>query len=222
MTSETKAEHFQRMPWSSAARLIVWFDPNIHQYDPEFHYLTGQVKAVGGNVTLFDHFDERIQYLEVVYEEKITIITSGASGQQFVPQIHLLSQVASIYIFCANPSRHTAWTSAWEKVKGLFDCIELVYEDIQKQRQPFQQEYLSTSFIDTVNNDLCTGDLNRLELTLMRYTQLFKRIILDMNEEERSPKDFLAYCREKYADNQHQLKLIDQFEQDYSPDRASW
>ena len=76
------------------------------------------------------------------------------------------------------------------------------------------------SFIDTTDM-VPKDDLNRLQPSFM-YTQLFKHIILNMKESERFPKDFLAYCRQKYANNRKLLELIDEFDRDYTSDRAIW
>ena len=84
----------------------------------------------------------------------------------------------------------------------------------------FSQKSVPISFVDTTQ-DLSSIDLNRLEPSFM-YTQLFKDIILGMKESERSSKDFLDYCRQQYADNPKQLEIIDEFDRQYSSDKAIW
>ena len=127
------------LEFSSKIHCLVGSQHSRH-YDPEYIYLTKQLDTIVNNVTLFQQMDECVQYLQVLYEEKIIVITSGALGEQLVQQIHSLSQVALIYIFCSNPSRHSSWASAWSKIKGIFDCIELICDDIQQQHARIQPE----------------------------------------------------------------------------------
>ena len=51
--TEAKQNQFERIPWNFPAKFIVWLDPNIRHYDPEYNYLTKQLDTVVNNITLF-------------------------------------------------------------------------------------------------------------------------------------------------------------------------
>ena len=126
-TTEAKRNQFDRIRWNFPAKFIVWLDPNIYHHDPEYNYLTKQLDTIVNNVTLFQHMDECIQYLQVLYEEKIIVITFwGTRRTTRAADSFAVNRVAVVYIFCAHPSRHSSWTSAWSKIKGIFDCVELI------------------------------------------------------------------------------------------------
>ena len=69
--NEAKLNRFERIRWNFSAKSIVWLDPNIHHYDPEYNYLNKQLHNIANNVTLFQQISECMQYLQVLYEEKI-------------------------------------------------------------------------------------------------------------------------------------------------------
>ncbi len=77
------------------------------------------------------------------------------------------------------------------------------------------------SFI-SASKDVSDDNLNQLEPNFM-YTQIFKKIFLDMNHDKQAIKDFAEYCRVIYENKDHVLKLIDEFERDYCPETSiSW
>jgi hypothetical protein len=54
------------------------------------------------------------------------------------------------------------------------------------------------------------------------YTQIFKEILLELEDNGRSVKDLVNYCREQYDGNKEELKIIDEFARDYRPDSSIW
>lgn len=57
---EKKETHFHKLQSNFSPRSIVWLDPHIHQYDPDYNYLKTKLNTIIDNVTLFQHLDECI------------------------------------------------------------------------------------------------------------------------------------------------------------------
>lgn len=58
--------------------------------------------------------EDYIQSLPV--DERIIFVVSGLLGQDFVPRIYPLEQIAAIYVFCADRNKHLLWTNQYPKV----------------------------------------------------------------------------------------------------------
>ena len=75
------------------------------------------------------------------------------------------------------------------------------------------------SFVSS-NAEGSAVDLDQLEPSFM-YTQLFKKILLEMKHDESARKDLVEYCREQ-ENLSDELTLIDEFDRQYRPDKAIW
>ena len=138
--------------------------------------------------------------------------------KNIVQQIHSMSHIDGIYVFCGNTSRHKSWASKWSKIKGVYDCIELICSNLQQTLTTFHEDETPMSFVKS--SDLSSStDLNRLDPSFM-YTKLFKDILLNMEHNQQSLEDFCQHCRKMCADNPSELKIIDEFSDLYSPERA--
>ena len=52
-------------------------------------------------------------------------------------------------------------------------------------------------------------------------TQLLKEIFLQMKDDDEQAKmDLIGHCPQHYANNLSRIKVLEEFERDYRPDRA--
>ena len=171
------------------------------------------------DVQVFTESAACVDFLREVDDEKVFVIASGALGKDLVPQIHLLPQVDTIYIFCDNRERHKPWTVEWSKVKDVYTRIKDIREALQHSVKQCNQESTPMSFVSS-NAEGSAVDLDQLEPSFM-YTQLFKKILLEMKHDESARKDLVEYCR-KQENLSDELTLIDEFDRQYRPDKAIW
>jgi len=54
------------------------------------------------------------------------------------------------------------------------------------------------------------------------WFQLFIEVILRMHHKSSDRKELINICRKSYAENNKQLNIIDEFEKDYTPEKAIW
>ncbi|CAF1406183.1 unnamed protein product [Adineta steineri] len=200
--------------------LLIWVDASIDQADKDCQNTLAQLKSVVNDVNLCTESDQCIQTLNNVDKEQAFVITSGSLGQHLVPRIHGIPQLDAIYIFCGNKSRHEKWTQNWTKIKGVHTNITDICQALQVAVKQCDQDTIAVSFL-AVNNTVSTDNLNQLEPTFM-YTQLFKEILLDIQYGAKAIKDLAVCCREVFAGNSTELKVINEFEHDYRPKRAIW
>ncbi|CAF2992222.1 unnamed protein product [Rotaria socialis] len=82
--------------------LVIWVNGNIDSNNEECQNTLEQSRAVVREVIIFTTSAQCIQYLKGMGDEKAFIISSGALGQNLVDEIHTMTQVDVIYIFCGD------------------------------------------------------------------------------------------------------------------------
>ncbi|CAF1440001.1 unnamed protein product [Adineta steineri] len=200
--------------------LLIWVDASIDETNKDCQITLAQLKSVANDVNLFTESDQCIQVLNKVDKQQAFVVTSGYLGQHLVPKIHDMPQLDAIYIFCGDKSRHQGWTQNWTKIKGVHTNIKDICQALQSAVKQSDQDTIAVSFL-TINEMASADNLNQLEPTFM-YTQLFKEILLDMEYGDNAIKDLVILCRELYPDNKGELKIINEFERDYDPEKAIW
>ncbi|CAF0790511.1 unnamed protein product [Adineta steineri] len=221
-TSKTTASSNIRQSRQRMAQnyLLIWVDASIDEGKTDCQDTLTQLKNVINDVNLCTESEQCIQALNKVDKEQVFVITSGLLGQHLVPQIHGMSQLDAIYIFCSNKSRHETWTQNWKKIKGVHTNIKEICQALQLAVKQCDQDSIAVSFL-TINEMASTDNLNQLEPTFM-CTQLFKEILLDVEYDHKAIQDLAVCCREVFTDNPSELHLINEFERDYRPQQAIW
>ena len=193
--------------------ILVWLDFNVSiALDDEHRNIIHQVRQIIHDINIFSDVNKCIDYLYEIKHEKIFMIVSGSLGQYIVPHIHDMSKLDSIYIFCGAPSRHEKWTQEWSKVKGVFTQIEPICDSLKEMTKKCKQDCVSLSIVKPTN--VCAQNFDQLDQSFM-YTQILKEILLEIEYDEQSFQDLVAYCRLQYANNLNELNFIKIFESNY-------
>ena len=99
--------------------LVIWCDPDINQ-NQDIQTTIQQLKRVMPCVLSTNDFDECKQWLMQYHRDKrIFFIVSNKFGKQIVPDIHSLSWLIAIYVYCTDRKIHTRWTADYPKVRGV-------------------------------------------------------------------------------------------------------
>ena len=138
-------------------------------------------------------------------------------AQRILPLIHDIPQLDTVYILCRSTSKHEEWTKAWVKVEGIHTDITSIRQSLQHVVKQLNHDSITISFIG-VGEGASGDNLNQLEPSFM-YTQIFKEILLEMDFDDQSVKNFATYCRNG---NYGSSVNINQFENDYQPELAIW
>ncbi|CAF5039844.1 unnamed protein product, partial [Rotaria sp. Silwood1] len=125
-------------------------------------------------------------------------------GRQIVPEIEALPQLEAIYVFCGNQSVHEQWAKKISKVKGVYTKIEPICQALEIDRQRCDQAMIPISF-------------NGRDALFM-YTQLLKEALLEIEDDDKkSIKDLVDYCREQDDISEDQIKLVEREYRDHTP-----
>ncbi|CAF3875894.1 unnamed protein product, partial [Rotaria sp. Silwood1] len=184
--------------------LLVWLDANIDESKEDFQNTLKHLRRIVASITIFTDAQQCFDYLSGITKEKAFMIVSGSLGQQLVPDIEAMQQLESVYVFCGNQSYHEQWANKVPKIKGVYTKIEPICEALKIDRQQCDQAMIPISF-NTID-------------PLFMYTQLLKEALLEIEDDDRkSIKDLVTYCREQEDISEDQIKLIEREYSDHTP-----
>jgi tetratricopeptide (TPR) repeat protein len=198
--------------------LLIWVDESIDKSTEACQNTLAQLRSVVNNVNIFTKLDEAVDFLTEVHEMKALLILGGTLGQHIMSLIHDIPQLDSVYIFHDNKPGHDQWIKEWVKVKGVHTELISICESLQRDVKKFNHDSIAISFV-ALDEETPIKNLDQLEPSFM-YTQIFKEIILEMEHNEQSIKNFILLWRFHYMNNTLKLNDIAEFERDYCPQSA--
>jgi tetratricopeptide (TPR) repeat protein len=200
--------------------LLIWLDSNIDDNNDDCRNTVTQLRRAVHNIKKFTDRDECVEFLQGMDNDKACMIISGSLGQHIVPRVHNMSQVDSIFIFCGNKKRHEQWAKEWPKIKGVFTDIKPICEALKQAAQQCEQNAISISYMATGSGNT-TKKLDQLDPSFM-YTQIMKEILLTISFEQKHFTEFIDYCRDALADNEPELKNVDELRRKYPNQTPIW
>jgi tetratricopeptide (TPR) repeat protein len=147
-----------------------------------------------------------IEFITQIVNEQIILILSKTSMENLDTNIRDASQLRFIYI---SDNTKTSFND-FPKIRGIHPTMTDVYDQLERDVNLFTYDFgaiLSVSSDDTSDSHFA-------------YIQVLKDILLETDEKTDLKKNMLDFCREEYADNEIQLKFIDEFEQHFQSDDA--
>ncbi|CAF3666673.1 unnamed protein product [Adineta steineri] len=209
----TNATENRRMNMQNV--LLIWLDNNINENNADCTNTIKQFKRVVNNVNTFTDGEQCVEFIQTITNNKVCMIVSDSLGQHIVPNVHDMSQVDTILVFCNNQASHEQWTKEWPKIKGVFTDISAICEALKQAAHQCEQNATSISFVASKNK------FDQLDSTFI-YTQILKEILLTINFDDEHFKEFIAYCREVYEDDENELKNVNQLQITYKDNTAIW
>jgi hypothetical protein len=98
---------------------LIWLDASINSQ--ENLYAQERFRLSINYLQIFDQLDQCENHIRsVCSQDRIVLVASGGLGQHLVPKIHNLTQVYSIYIYCANKEFHQQWSEQYKKVQQIY------------------------------------------------------------------------------------------------------
>ncbi|CAF1299682.1 unnamed protein product [Adineta steineri] len=188
--------------------LLIWLDSSIDETNDNCQNAITRIRRAVNDINTYTDVDQCFEFIETVVDKKACMIISGSLGQHFVPFVHNMPQIDSIFIFCDNRKHHEQWTKDWPKIKGVFTDITPICEALKEAAHQCEQNAISMSFVGT------NKKLDQLDPPFM-YTQIIKEIILTIEFDQKHIQDYFNYCRDVFADNEKEIKNIKQLEDEY-------
>ena len=201
--------------------VLIWLDNNIdEENNADCRNTVTQLRRLINTINTFTNGEECIEFIETINNEKICMIISGSLGKHMVPRVHNLSQVDSIFIFCANKTKHEQWINEWSKIKGVFTEVLPICEALEQASQQCEQNAILMSFLVT-SSDISDRDLDQLDCLFM-YTQILKEILLEIKFDKTHIEEFAHYCCDLFDDNDKELADIKELNRKYYKKTPIW
>ena len=193
--------------------VLIWLDTNLDESTTDYHNSISLIRTVVNDVSGFKQPDEAIDFLTEIEAVSAFLIVNRSLGAQILPLIHDIPQLDTIYILNTHQCQQEEWINNWVKLKGVYTDISAICQALQLTVKQCEQDSIPMSFFHA-KEDISNISLNQLEPTFM-YTQLFKEILLEMENDQQSVRILADYCRRFYRDNIRELDVINEFEKSY-------
>ncbi|UJR32021.1 hypothetical protein I4U23_019490 [Adineta vaga] len=203
---------------------LVWLDATV-SYAQEFPRIQQRLRSVINDLKIFKQTNECLQYIHSVLKgDQIVLIVSGRFGQEIVPLIHNLQQIISIYVYCMNKQKNDQWASHYPKIKSLVVNLDELVNTIRDYHTARQRNKLNES-LKFIAIPILAVDQEQPSKHLYD-SFIFSYLLIDdlrrTNSASTDKIDLLSICQRYYAGNEDELKILEEFDQDYTPSRALW
>ncbi|CAF1421683.1 unnamed protein product, partial [Didymodactylos carnosus] len=207
---------FDREKVNLESHQLVWFGLNVDRNEKSDTIVTLEgLRKIVDYTKIFDDVEQCQQYIEQTKDTITFLVTSDHRGEQLVSRVHNLNRVSSIYIYCLNKEYHQKWASNYSKIKQVRTNIDQLLNDLAQD----VQEYLKHE-----NDGIfrCTG---RQGDTTGGFLSLFVELV-DILCYLPYPEDcrckLIVSLKDYYSGKEVELKVLQEFESNYSSDKAIW
>jgi plasmid stabilization system protein ParE len=102
---------------------LLWLDSDVNT-SAENIEAQDKLRTIINHLKTFDNDKQCEEYIQDLSEnDRIVLISSGRLGREFVPRVHHLRQIFSIYIYCKDKERHKEWSNGFIKANIIFILI---------------------------------------------------------------------------------------------------
>ncbi|CAF5080841.1 unnamed protein product, partial [Rotaria sp. Silwood1] len=162
-------------------------------------------------------------------DDRVIFIINAQLGKKFIPRIHQLSQITSIYVFCVDKSKHEAWANQYNKIKCLVSQYDELVSQIgydQKRRITAKiDEPISISILDEnrTNTSSTTQECSTTIDYDFAYSFSLVNCLVKMKSFYSEKRQFIKLCENIYQENPNELLILEEFTKEYSSLKAlSW
>ncbi|CAF1065387.1 unnamed protein product [Rotaria sordida] len=198
---------------------LIWLDASVNTAK-ENRQIQQQLQAIINHLLTFEDDQQCLHYIKNLSENDRTIlIVSGRFGRIIVPQIVHLRQITSIYVYCFDKKANELWSQQFPKVKGVLIRLNELIEQIEKDY--IQQQH------DKIDEPLSIKIFDEKQISTDLYEQFFHdQLLIDclirMNSSSNDKEELIALCQQYYKKDNIQLMIVQEFENNYSSEKALW
>ncbi|CAF3335825.1 unnamed protein product [Rotaria sp. Silwood2] len=207
----TKAKHVNSKRNLESITLI-WYDSNIDKTN-DTKKTMNELREINNGVVFHTDQEVCIDDIKSIATEKIFLVTSGRDATMILEEIHALTQVDSIFIFCFKPKKYQNLLQKFSKLIGIYterqDLLNALKENII-----LVEKHLETFSFYSQHKQKTTRDLSK-ESAEFLWFQMFKDVILRLPRDSHAKQQMIEFCRHYYHGNEKELKFIREFEHDY-------
>ena len=206
----------QQNPSNLETYSLLWLDssPSSSQ---ESIAAEQHLRTVINYLKIFKQSHECEEYIHSLAKtDRVILIVSGRLGQEIVPRIHECRQVTSIYVYCMNKKKNEQWVKPFKKVKRIIThlnkLVNIIRDDqIERQRNKINETILINPIYSNTSLD-----------ESFRHSYLLIDCILKTNSALTDKTELISLCQKHYEGNENELKILEEFQENYLPTKALW
>lgn len=178
-----------------------------------------KLSRVVSTIKLFFNPDESIAFITNIRIEKIFLLLP--SIESLPDPIQNLPQVEKVYIF--NPSIHEhEHTKDIITLSNIFYDIDSLCQQMVKDVELCELDLLVITTAAPPSTEENNSPSAKKQEASFLYAQLKREILYRLKFENNAKNELIEFCRLYYSNNAEQLRMIDDFEANYRPQKALW
>ncbi|CAF1019426.1 unnamed protein product [Rotaria sp. Silwood1] len=198
---------------------LIWFDPNIESYE-EIEKIKNQLRLINDYVIVCTDFEQCIRYIESIHREKIFLIISNLITLEILPQINSFIQIDSIFIFSIKKDQDKNLLNEYRKIIGIYINFDDLVQSIKEEIDFINNQIETFCIFDQYQ--ILTKDLSKESAKFFLF-QLFNYVFPHLPQNEQTKQHIIQLCKEYYHGNTKEIKLINEFEENYqTQDAIHW
>ena len=193
--------------------ILVWYDTNNIEADILSKYPTYKFHFYDDKQTCVDFISS------VSSSETLFLIASVSCAHEVLSTIHGLNQLDSVLIYSKEEDHEMekSLTHHYPKVIGIFSQFDCLFTSIEEHIDLARKYIESFTFYE--QRQRSTRDLSR-ESGSFLWLRIFKDLVAKLPHDEQAKQEMIDKLKECYHNNNRQLKLIENFSQDYRSENA--
>ena len=221
---------------------LIWLDSSTSNPERK-NSIQKQLRETISSLRVFQDLNPCEDYIRSLpVDERIIFVVSGLLGQDFVPRIYPLEQIAAIYVFCADRNKHLLWTNQYPKVINIelllgkskdvesvqIRCVvtqlddlvtQIPYDLTRRYRGKIDEPLLISVFQERNHPEEDPGSSVDHKFV---YSQIFIDYLFGIKSISADKTPLVDFLKKEYKEKDNILGKIDEFDRDYTPDRSLW
>lgn len=117
---------------NTTSRTLVWLDPNIDIREDTKGFMD-QLRQIDDHVVFHTEFEECLAFIRSIKQQgKIFLIISGAYALSYLPQIAILPQINSLWIYCMNKAKYEHLANEYSQIIGIYAQPNELCQSVQE------------------------------------------------------------------------------------------
>ncbi|CAF0991751.1 unnamed protein product [Adineta steineri] len=200
---------------------LIWLETNIN-CDQKHEDIEEMLRSTINHIKKFDDLDKCKKYIEEASkDDKLVLLISGQLGQQLVPLIHQLQHISAIYIYSEDKENDKIWARNFPKLKTIKSDLEMLVSRIIEDHK----HRSNTEELVWINMHTTTSDAEGVS-TVVNSPFVFSQLLIDcllrLTSNEMDKNELIRCCKKEYEGNHVELANLNEFQNEYSPEKALW
>lgn len=195
---------------------LIWLDENINN-SVDYRRMQLRLLEIDPSVQFFSDVDRCFDLIKATKDEQIFLILSNTFAQPVLPEIKNYPTIVAVFIFSMDHRSYIELTKKQAKFVEIFDDQDILVKSILDKMQIIEKQTVTFGLYDP--EQISFKDLTR-ESAIFLLHQMLIMVLKQLPSDEQSKQLLFDMCQTYYKSNQHKLKKIEEFQRNYTSEKA--